>query len=497
MKTLEVKELTKYFGKNCVLNNVNITFLPGEIHAIVGENGAGKSTLLKILMGQFPFDGGSISYNNKKMIFRSPFDAKENSFGLVYQELTLIREMSVLDNLFLGSEYTKHGFISRKKQIEKFDFLKEKFQFDISHDEPVKNLSLSKQYLVEVLRVLMEDSEVIMFDETTSALDDDEAESLFDIIRMLKDSNKIIIFISHRLNEIFAISDKITVLKDGELVNTLFTDTLTHDSLIELMVGRTIKDIYPAKIKPRDEIDFSVEGLTTKDLSLQNISFDVRRGEIVGIAGLKGHGQNILLDCIAGIRKYDTGKIKLENHLIPRGNVRKAVKNGIFLVPEDRKTEALFLNHSVGRNLTISILNNRYLYKVINKKRETNFINDSVCEMNIKCSSYKNMVSELSGGNQQKVVLGKVLGTEPKVLLFNEPTRGIDVNTKQEIMMRIRTLSDEGVSVIIYSSDLLEIIGISNTVYTMYEGRITRKLTDEQINEIEIMQGIHSGGEMR
>ncbi len=490
MKTLEIKGLVKSFGKNRVLSNVDIVFAPGEIHALVGENGAGKSTILKILMGQFPFEGGSIHYGDEEIRFPSPFEARKNGFAMVYQELTLLREMSVIDNIFLGDQPVKGGLIAQKKQRERFEELLKQYDMDIPGDELVKNLPLSKQCMVEVLKVLEADPDVVIFDETTSALDNEEVEKLFRILRTLKSANKIILFISHRMDEIFAIADKVSVLKDGVMVATLPTQQLTHDSLIELMVGRTITEIFPQKSTPKKEVCFSVRSLSRKDGLISDISIDVRRGEIVGIAGLKGHGQDVLLDCIAGVKKYDGGTIELAGRKLKQGSARKNIKEGIILVPEERKTDALFLGHTIGRNLTVSSQDMRQRAGVIRKKAERTFVQKTIEDMEVKCTSSETCVAELSGGNQQKVVLGRVLGIQPRVILFNEPTRGIDVKTKQEIMRRLRQLADEGVVILLYSSDLLEVIGISNTVYTMYEGRITRKLEGDQINEVEIMRGI-------
>lgn len=482
--------LTKSFNKNRVLNNVSLTFLPGEVHTIVGENGAGKSTLLKLIMGIYQPDSGAILLNDETCVFHTPIEAKKHSMAMVFQELSLLPEMTVFDNVFLGNEEINKGHIIEKQKMA--NHLRGKcveYGIEIDTDELVKNLPLSKQLMVEVLKALMTDPDLIIFDEATSALDNREVYTLFQIIRTLKEQNKTIIFISHRIDEVFDISDRVTVLKDGEFVTTSQIGDINEDKLIEYMVGRTINEVFPPKGNTKANIIFKVIGLGKKDGSLKNINLSIHENEVVGIAGLKGHGQDTLLECIAGIQKYDAGSIYLHDKPVNQAGVRAAIKRGIILAPEDRKTQGLFLRHSIGRNLAVSSMNKRQKAGVINKKQELKFIEKAVSDVSVKCLSMYDQVDRLSGGNQQKVVLGRVLGVEPKVILFNEPTRGIDVQTKQEIYRRIRHLADNGVSVLLYSSDLLEAIGISDTVYTMYEGAITRRLSGKEINEVEIMRG--------
>lgn len=485
--SLEVCHLTKSFFSNTVLKNVDAVFHPGEVHVLLGENGAGKSTILKLIVGQYPFDSGEIIYKGRSVAFSSPLEARNNGIAMIYQELTLLPEMSVLDNVFLGKEITEKGIISRKKMKEQYEKICKEYQIQLDMNEIVKNLPLSKKIMAEVLKALVIDPEVIFFDEATSALDSNEVQCLFNIIGLLKKKNRVIVFISHRMEELFEIGDVVSVLKDGEMVATKRIEDTDPKELVELMVGRTIEDVFPEKGKHGSEILLEIKDLSNE--ILHSIDLTVHKNEIIGIAGLKGHGQTELLNCIAGISKYQTGTITLGCKRLSSKNARAAMKDGIILVPEDRKTHGLFLNHSIARNICVSSEDSRAKIGIIKRAAEQSFIQKTVQDIEIKCDSVENSVSRLSGGNQQKVVIGRVLGISPKVVLFNEPTRGIDVKTKHEIYYRLRLLAQQGVCVIFYSSDLLEVVGISDTVYTMYEGKITKRLTGDSINEVEIMKG--------
>lgn len=487
---LEIRNIKKSFGQTTVLDDIHMTFEAGKVHVLMGENGAGKSTLLKILSGIHKPDEGEILIDGHLMTFQSPMEAKQHGVSMVYQELTLLPEMTVLDNVFLGSEITYGaGLINRRLVWKQFQKILNQYGIQLNGKTLVRDLSLSRQCMAEVAKALNTDPDIILFDEATSALDPKEVESLFQIIRKLKQENKIIIFISHRMEEIFRIGDLVTVLKDGRLINTSETSAITQDELIESMVGRSIEEVFPPKCKKPGEVLLEVEHLNLKDGRLKQTSFSVRRGEIVGIAGLKGHGQGELLECIAGIRKYEGGMIRLKGRRLHQRGPKAAIRDGIILVPESRKTQALFTHHSIAWNLCSASLMRRQSFGMIRNRQQKQFVSEMAGELAVKCSSTQDTVERLSGGNQQKVVLGKILGAEPQVILFNEPTRGIDVQTKQEIYRRIRKLAEEGVCILLYSSDLLEIIGISDTVYTMYEGAVTKRLTGEDIDEVHIMRG--------
>lgn len=486
---LEVKHIVKSFHQFPVLEDVSITFLAGTVHILMGENGAGKSTLLKIISGNYPADSGKLYIDGAYVSFKTPLEAKKQGIAMVYQELTLLPELTVLDNLFLGSENTgRTGLIDRKKQRRRFNEVSNEYGIQVDENALVRNLPLSKQCMVEILKALMTDSDIFLLDEATSALDTQEVKLLFKVIRKLKQKGKAIIFISHRMEEIFEIGDMVTVLKDGRTVLSAGTSNINQDILIESMVGRSIHEVFPQKCKEMGEVLLEVRGLSLKGI-LHNISLTIHRGEVVSIAGLKGHGQGELLECLAGIRRYEEGTVTLNGKPAGFHSPVSAIRSGIILAPENRKTQALFLTHSISRNISISSLFLRQWGGFIKRTEETRFVDKMIEELAVKCREEAEPVDCLSGGNQQKVVLGRVLGVRPGMVLFHEPTRGIDVLTKQEIYKRIRRLAASGVCVLLYSSDLLEAVGLSDTVYTMYEGKITRKLTGEDISELQIMRG--------
>lgn len=485
---LDVVGVSKSFAATQALKNVSVTFHPGQVHVLIGENGAGKSTLLKIISGLYSADEGEININGKKGEFSSPKDANLAGISMVYQELTALPDMTAFDNLFLGNEEkNKLGFLKRREMKALYEKTSEKYGISIPIYEPVRNFSIAQQQMFEVLKILMRDPQVVIFDESTSSLANEETKQLFRIINQLKEAGKTIIFISHRMEEIFQIGDCVTVLKDGELIVTKNIDELTQDSLIEYMVGRSITEVFPPHCDSFGEEIFSVEELSFSG-KLKNISMNSHKGEIVGIAGLEGQGQTDLLNCLAGVEKIDSGSINYKGKKLRYKNPQQAIQKGIILVPEDRKTQGLFLEHKIENNLCISSQFLRQIFGVVNEKKNKEFTEKIRTELSIKCSSTTEKISNLSGGNQQKVVLGRALGIHPKVLLFNEPTRGIDIRTKQEFYNRMRNLADEGICIIVYSSDLLEIIGISDTVYTIYEGEITSVLRGNNINEVQIMR---------
>lgn len=490
MKTLEVRHVTKSFAQNTVLNDINMTFNEGEVHVLMGENGAGKSTLLKIIAGYHAPDQGTVCLNGEELSFHSPMDSRKRGISMVYQELTLQPEMTVFDNIFLGAEQSNTlKLIKTRMQREHLKAISERYNIQVDEKALVKNLSLSEQCMVEVLKSLITNPNVVLFDEATSALDSKEVHRLFTVINQLKQEGKIIIFISHRMEEIFEIGDQVTVLKDGETVLTAPTAELNQDILVESMVGRSIQEVFPKKCTEPGNIILKVKNLSMKSGILKDISLCIHEGEVVSIAGLKGHGQSELLSCLAGITHYDYGEVFLDSRIRRYKTPEDAVRDGVILVPEERKTQALFLNHSISRNLSVASLFLRQNAGIVKTVEERSFVSDMLQNMSVKCTSESEPVSRLSGGNQQKVVLGKILGVNPRVILFQEPTRGIDVQTKQDIYGKIRKLAQDGVCILLYSSDLLEVVGVSDTVYTMYEGQITRKLTGDDINEVQIMRG--------
>ncbi len=451
----------------------------------------GKSTLLKIVAGQYQPDQGGIVLGGRERRFLSPHEARAASIAMVYQELTLLPDMTVLDNLFLGAEPVGAArLLDRKAMRSVFTEKAARFGFRLDPDVPVGSLPLAEQQLVEVFKALIGDPDIVIFDEATSALDNAEVETLFSVIQALRREGRTIIFISHRMEEIFRIGDKVTVLKDGKKIVTRNISEITQDQLIEYMVGRPLHDIFPAKSRNIGEGVFEVRSLGTWTQSLSSVSLTAHWGEIVGIAALQGQGQAELLACLAGVQRYDSGEIRLDGKTLPQAGPRQAIRRGVILVPEDRKTQALFLGHSVHVNLSLSSQYRRQRWGFLSQRLDTAFVRGMIRDLAIRCGSRRNDVQNLSGGNQQKVVLGRVLGVKPRVILFNEPTRGVDIGTKQEFYRRMRALANQGIAVILYSSDLIEVIGISDTVYTLFEGKVTGVLKGRDINEVRIMRGL-------
>jgi len=487
---LEMKKINKRFGGIQALQDVDFSCFKGEVHALVGENGAGKSTLLKILAGLYQKDSGTISFNGKVVEFKNPQEAQRAGIAMVYQELTLFPDMTVAENIFLNQEpCNRWGLINQSEIKSRVTELITKYNIDLNPDDLVGYLPIAKQQMVEILKILAREPELIIFDEPTSALAKEEVHKLYEIINTLKENQKTIIFISHRFEEVFAIADRITVFKDGKFVATVLTRETNQDMLIRLMVGRPLKDIFPEKNnRGTEKVIFEVKNLNVAK-KLHNISFQIKEGEILGIAGLQGHGQTELLKALAGILPKETGEIFINSEPVSVKTPIGAIHSGIALVPEDRKTQGLLLNLTVRENIALKSLYLRKIFNFILLNKEREFVNKFIKDLSIKTPSCEQQTVNLSGGNQQKVVLAKELGIKPRVILFNEPTRGIDVATKQELYYLMRQLANEGSIVIMVSSDLMEVIGMSDKVLVMYEGKISAELTKENISEENIMRG--------
>lgn len=486
---LEMRHVSKYYTGVVALNDVSFSCLKNEIHCIAGENGAGKSTLLKIISGLLTSDGGEMFLNGSEVHFKSPSDAQKKGIAMVYQELTLIPELSVEENIFLNIEpKNKLSIINRKKMTLDLYAVMEEYGIELSPKTLIKNLSVAEQQMTEILKILVRNPEIIILDEPTSALAQAEVEKLFNIMRTMQSRGKTLIFISHRLEEIFNISDRVTVLKDSRLVETFETKDLNEELLIRSMVGRSLQSIFPeSNTINNEETVFSVNKLCINS-KVNEVSFNIKHGEILGVAGLQGHGQTELLNGIAGILPMTSGEIYIRGEKVHIQKPWDGIKHGIALVPVDRKTEGLLLELSIQDNLALASLNKRKKKIFIDGKAEKNFALDTIKQLSIKCPNQQVAVKNLSGGNQQKVVLGKELGIEPKVLLFNEPTRGIDIEAKSEFYTIMRNLSAKGVAIVVCSSDLMEIIGICDRVIVLYEGKMTGNLTNSMISEEAIMR---------
>ena len=488
---LRMTNITKRFAGITALDRVEFSCNKGEVHILAGENGAGKSTILKILAGIHQADEGEIYFHGKKVTIKSPEHSQKMGIAMVFQELTLVGEMTVAENVYLNQEPVNAlGMIDKKKIHEEIKKAMDKYGIHIDPDALVSTLPVAKQQMVEILKILVRDPELIILDEPTSALAKKEVVQLYQIIHNLLNNGKTIIFSSHRLEELFELGDRITVFKDGHYVGTRDMKDMNEDELIKMMVGRSLTNIFPPPVCEPDysKVVFEAKNLTDNDGKLKDVSFQVFKGEVLGIAGLQGHGQTELLNAVSGLYPLVKGEIIVNGKSEKIKSASQAIQCGVALVPADRKRQGLMLELSNRHNLAVSSMKKRMNGPFIDQKAESSFAEDMVKRLSIKLGGLELPVSSLSGGNQQKIVLGKELATEPKVILFDEPTRGIDVEAKREFYQIMHELAAQGVAVIMNSSDMMEVIGMSSRVIVMYEGRISGTLQKEELSEELIMQ---------
>jgi len=488
---LEVNGINKAFSGNYVLKNVSFDIKEGEVHTLIGENGAGKSTLMKIIGGIYSKDSGTVVYDGANIDFTSPIEAMNNGISIVHQELSLAENISVAQNIFCHREpKNKMGFIQWEKLYQQANSIFEQMGVDIDPRQEAGNISVAQQQLVEIGKALSMNSRVIIMDEPTSSLSDKEVEYLYKIIKNLKKNNVAIVFISHKLKEVFEVSDRITVLRDGEIIDTMNTSDTTQEDIIHKMVGRHLDDLYPQKSKKIGEVILEVENLTSSGV-FENINFNLKKGEILGMAGLVGAGRTEIARGMIGADPIDSGSITLNGKIVSIKNCRQAIAHGIGYVTEDRKLLGLFQTMSVRWNIVSASL----------KKYGTalGFIrNDSIDSsskefvslMDIRPQNDELNVINLSGGNQQKALMAKWLCSNPSVLIVDEPTRGVDVGAKSHIHNYLRRLADQGIGVIVISSEQPEVLGLCDRVLVVSDGVITREL-DNNSNDLtqeEIMK---------
>ena len=483
-----MKGITKSFGTNSVLRGVDFTIKAGEVHALMGENGAGKSTLMNILTGLHKPDAGEILIDGVIKQFDSPKEAEKFGLSFIHQEMNTWPEMTVVENLFLGNEIKNAiGWIDNKKMralaIETFGEL----GVSLNLDEEVKNLSVGQQQMIEIAKSLLSDGEVIIMDEPTAALTEREIEVLFRIIENLKQKNVAIIYISHRMEEIFKISDRITVMRDGVSVDTKRTADTTNDEVVRKMVGRDLADYYPAKNSAIGPIVFEVKKLSS-ERKFQDVSFQVKSGEIVGFSGLMGAGRTEIMRSIFGIDPLDGGEMYLEDKKITISNPNDAIRQGIGFLTENRKEEGLILDYSISENISLPSIDGFRKNGLIDTQAEKDFVELLMERLQVKAEGRDDIVSGLSGGNQQKVVLAKWIGIGSKVLILDEPTRGVDVGAKREIYQLMNELADRGVAIIMVSSDLPEVLGVSDRIVVVHEGKISGELQRGEATEEKIMK---------
>lgn len=489
---LEMKNIDKSFFNVKILDNVNFTLYPGEVHALVGENGAGKSSLMKILMGIYHKDAGALILERREVEFQTPRDALTAGIAMIPQELNPILDMRVAEYLFVGREisHNKMGGISivnHKAQIQKTKELFSSAGISINPRSLMRSLSVAQIQLVEIIKAISLSSKIIIMDEPTSAITFKEVDTLFDQIRRLKSQGAGIVYISHKMEEISKIADRITVLRDGKLIATDYAQNMNKDQIIQMMVGREITEAYPKETVRSGDVILEVQNFGYRN-KFREINFHLHKGEILGIAGLVGAGRSELVEAIFGITKTDQGEVRINGKSLKISHPRNAIENKIALITEDRNFKGLNLKTTVEHN--VSFVQLPYLAKlgVIHNRREADVVEEMIGKLRVKTLSRKSMVKALSGGNQQKVVLAKWLLTEPDIIILDDPTRGIDVGAKRDIYLLMGELVKAGKAILLISSEIPELMGLSDRIIVMAGGRITGELTREEFSQEEIMR---------
>ncbi len=484
---LQMKGITKQFPGVLALNNVDFSVELGKVVALVGENGAGKSTLMKILAGVLNKDKGEIYIQGQKANIDSPLSARKYGISVIYQELMDLPNMDIAENIFLGREMKIGRIFSNKKEMHKqAKELISRVALNVDTHTKIADLSIAQRQMVEVAKALSLDAKIIIMDEPTSSLTSTETEVLIQIINRLRESNVAVIFISHRMEEITRIADEVVVLRDGEMVGRLDKNEIEEQRIINMMVGREINDLFAKEEAEISDIALEVKNLNTD--FLKDINFHVRKGEILGFAGLVGAGRSEVMRAVFGIDSKESGEIYINGEKVEIKSTVDALKYGIGYVPENRQEQGLVLGMTVRENISLPELRNISRYDFIDKRKEKDLAEKYIDELNIRTPSQEQRVRNLSGGNQQKVVISKWMATKPKILILDEPTRGIDVGAKKEIHMLMSQLAKEGVAVIMISSELPEILGMSDRIIVMHEGRIKGELMREEASQEAIMK---------
>ncbi|MBN2325976.1 MAG: sugar ABC transporter ATP-binding protein [Candidatus Omnitrophica bacterium] len=483
---LKMSNIHKAFGATKALSGVNLTVEPGQVHILVGENGAGKSTLMKILTGVHPADQGEIYYRGKRFAASHPKEALMAGIAMIYQELNLATHLPVYSNIFLGHEILRRGLVQKREQRERTRQIFQQLDADINPNIPVSQLGVAQRQLVEIARALSVDARLIIMDEPTAALSEKETLKLFELIRKLREKGVGIIYISHNLEEFGEIGDVYTVLRDGEGVSHGEMNSVSPENLIQMMVGRTIEDLYPKTDHAIGEILFTVKNLSSPN-GTHDVCFEVNKGEITGIAGLVGTGRTEMLRALFGLEPGQVEELSMQGVTILSPTPRKLTRKKVGLLSEDRAGEGLAQNLSVAINMTLTIPDKISRRGVVSYKRLKDLSWDLIHQVGVKTESPDQKVNQLSGGNQQKVALARLLGADTKVLLLDEPTRGIDVGSKVEIYKLMDQLAVEGCGIVMVSSYLPELFGMCDSLYVMHHGGISRKYAIDEINEDGVM----------
>lgn len=500
---LEMKSITKEFPGVRALDGVSFDLMPGEFHSLVGENGAGKSTLMKILSGVYPHGtyGGDIVVEGAVRKFRNVRDSESAGIAIIFQELSLVKEMTVGENIFLGREPSRFGLVDWAALFARSQKLLKELGLEIDPRAKVASLGIGQQQLVEIAKALSQDAKILVLDEPTAALTESEVETLFRILADLKRKGVGMIYISHKLDEVFAMSDRISVLRDGRTIGTRQASEFTVEKVIELMVGREVGDVFPTPDHEFGKTVLEVSGLTVTDSSgvkkpvVKDVSFNVRSGEVLGIAGLMGAGRSEVLTAVFGAWSGNvSGRVSVDGKEVDLGSPRDAIAKGIGFVTEDRKRFGLLLDQTIRENMVLAGLRRISGSIFTDKKKESVAAAAAMGSLKVKANSPATVTGTLSGGNQQKVVLGKWLLTKPKVLLLDEPTRGIDVGAKQEIYAEINRLAGEGLAIVVVSSELPEVLGLSDRILVLNEGRVAAEFDRSEASPEKVMAAATGAG---
>jgi len=483
---LEVKNLSKRFPGVLALDKTQLKVRPGEVHALLGENGAGKSTLMKCILGMYKPDGGEIYFDGRRVTINNTSEALKIGISMIHQEISLVQHRTIAENIWIGREPGRFGILNWKALYKKAEEMLERLELDLNPKTIVGKLSVAGMQMVEIARAISYDSRVIIMDEPTSALMDNEVNKLFKIIHDLKSKGIAIIYISHKMDEIFKIADRVTVFRDGQYVGEEDIGNVDEQKLVSMMIGREINQIFPKIQVPIGDVAFEVKNLSRRGV-FQDISFQVRKGEILGVSGLMGAGRSEIMQAIFGIERIDEGAIYLDGERLRIHSPKDAIKKGIGMVTEDRKLLGLVTCRSVRENITYASLDELSNWIFTNVTNENNASGDMIRMLDIKTPSQRQRVGALSGGNQQKVIVANWLLTKPKVLILDEPTRGIDVGAKSEIHKLMCKFAQDGMAIIMISSEMPEILGMSDRIIVMHEGRMKAEFNREDATQEKIL----------
>lgn len=484
---LRMKGVSKKYPGTLAVDSVDFEARAGEVHALMGENGAGKTTLMKILAGSFNDYTGSIFIGQKEVELRSPAMAKAYGIGMIYQELSLARPISIAENLLIGRLPRKCGFwLDRKATVKQASRLCKKVGLDLDPLKTIEDISHHQSQLVEIAKVLGSNPCILVMDEPTSALSREETGRLFKIIRQLKKRGITIIYISHHLPEVFEIADRVTVMRDGKIISTKAISEVTPPMVVQMMVGQTIDEFYIQHKPNVDKTVLDVQNLTRRGF-FHNVSFHARKGEILGVAGLTGSGRTEMARSMCGLDPLDSGTVEIAGNKTDHHSYSSAIKHGLLYLSEDRKTDGLFLRLSVKHNMVSAIIDRHTRYGIYSSRHENAKTTEMISTLDIITSSASEDVSNLSGGNQQKVLLGKWIAADPTILVLDEPTRGVDIKAKMKIHKAIIELADNGRAIILISSDLPELVGLSDRIVVMRDGHLISEMQKDQLSEKSVL----------